>query len=315
MSYHSNRNGRLGLLGYLAHRFMYVGLVVLAFGLMLLGKADTDLVNRVRSGVADAVAPVLGVLSRPASAVSDGMENVRELARLREENARLRKQNARLLHWQTAARRLQSQNRELRGLLDYVPMPDARAVAGRVIADTGGSFAQSVLVNTGLRDGVDKGQAVMTGEGLVGRIAQVGVRSARALLVTDLNSRIPVMVERTRARAVLAGDNSPRPRLLYLDPGSGRVEAGDRLVTSGDGGAFPSGLPVGVVVSVHENAMRVEPYVHRDELEYVRIVDYGLEGILKDPRPAPRAGVEEEAALGAAGDPPLDPPLRETMSP
>jgi rod shape-determining protein MreC len=145
-------------------------------------------------------------------------------------------------------------------------------------------FVHSVLVNAGSQDGVARGQAVVTGVGLAGRIATAGTRSARALLITDLNSRIPVTVESSRERAILAGDNSPQPRLAFL-PQNAAVAVGDRIVTSGHGGVFPPGVPVGIVSSIADGVVRVAPYVALDRLEHVRIVNYsGIEGVLPTDR-------------------------------
>ena len=269
----------------LIQRFAYVGLVVAAFGLMLLGKADVLLVERIRTQVTDALAPILDVLSRPVATVSDVVDQVRELASLHEENAGLRGDKVRLLQWQTAARRLEAENKALRALLNFVPGPEASYVTARVIGDTGGAFAQALVLNAGMRAGVRKGQAVVTGDGLVGRVAGVGTRSTRVILITDMNSHIPVLVERTRTRAILAGDNSEVLRLIRLPPGA-EVSPGDRVVTSGHGGAFPPGLPVGVVASVSDAGIGVQPFVKRSRLEYVRVVDFGLRGILQPLFPA-----------------------------
>ena len=264
----------------LIQRFAYVGLVVAAFGLMLLGKADVLLVERIRTQVTDALAPILDVLSRPVATVSDVVDQVRELAALREENAGLREDKVRLLQWQTVARRLEAETKALRALLNFVPGPEASYVTARVIGDTGGAFAHALVLNAGFRAGVRKGQAVVTGDGLVGRVAGVGTRSTRVILITDMNSHIPVLVERTRTRAILAGDNSEVLRLIRLPPGA-EVSPGDRVVTSGHGGAFPPGLPVGVVASVSDAGIGVQPFVERSRLEYVRVVDFGLRGILQ----------------------------------
>lgn len=272
---------RLGTLKTLLQRFAFLSLIALTFALMLIGKADTVLVERARDAVSDAVAPILRVMSEPAAAVSNVVSNIRELASVREQNAILREDNARLLQWQALAQKLEAENRSLRGLLAVVEEPAGRSVTARVIADTGGAFAQTVLITGGVDDGVDKGHVVMTGEGLVGRVTQSGLQSARVLLITDINSRIPVAVGEAQNRAIMAGDNGPRPRLLYLSAKSG-VMPGDKVVTSGDGEAFPPGLPVGLVVRVQDGIVEVEPYVARDKLQHVRVIDYGLTGILGD---------------------------------
>lgn len=264
----------------LAQRFAYLGLVVLSFMAMMIGKADTVVVESMRGVVTDAVTPILNLISRPAATIADTINQAQELAALRMENERLREENDKLMQWQATARHLDMENRELRGLLNYAPGSEYRFITARVVADAGGTFAHSLLMMAGERDGVRKGQAVMTGEGLVGRVQNVGLRSARVLLVTDLNSRIPVVTESSRTRAILAGDNSARPRLIHLPQGS-TIVAGERIVTSGHGGGFPPGLPIGVVETAGEEGLSVRLFVDRDKLEYVRSVDFGLGGIIK----------------------------------
>jgi rod shape-determining protein MreC len=266
--------GRLATLRLLAQRFAFLTLVLASFALMLLGKADTVLVERIRVFVDDGVTPVLQVMSRPAAAIASVVNAIHDLAALR-----LGEDNARLQHWQTVARELDNENRALRAQLNFLPDPEAAFVTARVIGDTGGAFVHSMLLNAGSRDGIRKGQAVIAGEYLVGRIAEVGDRSARVLLLTDINSHIPVVVEGTRAKAILAGDNSDRARLNYLAPNSAAAP-GTRVVTSGHGGAFPPGLPVGVITTLQDGVVRVEPFVHRYALDYVTVVDFGLPGVL-----------------------------------
>jgi rod shape-determining protein MreC len=276
--------GRLATLRLLAQRFAFLTLVLASFALMLLGKADTIVVERLRVLIDDGISPVLQVLSRPASAVASVVNAVHDLAALRAENVRLAEENARLMHWQTVARELDNENKALRSQLNYMPDPDSAFISARVIGDTGGAFVHSMLINAGSRDGVRKGQAVIAGENLVGRIAEVGDRSARILLLTDINSHIPVVIEGTRAKAILSGDNSDRPRLAYMAPNSNPA-VGNRVVTSGHGGAFPPGMPVGVIASIQDGIVRVEPFVHRYQLEYVTVVDYGLPGVLPSDLP------------------------------
>ncbi|MHA1598110.1 MAG: rod shape-determining protein MreC [Alphaproteobacteria bacterium] len=265
---------------HLAQRFAYLGLVLAALALMLLGKADVGMVDRFRAEITDSITPILDIMSRPVESANEVIADVRELMAVREQNEGLRQDRDRLLHWQMVARKLEAENKALRGQLNYTPVGDVSYVTARVIADTGGAFAHSLLVNTGARPGVGKGMAVTTGAGLVGRISGVGARSARVLLITDLNSRIPVLIEATRTRGIMAGNNTYRPQLLHLPPGA-TVSPGDRVVTSGHGGVFPAGLPVGVVEAVNDGAISVQPFVPRDRIEYVRIVDFGLQGILK----------------------------------
>jgi rod shape-determining protein MreC len=262
-----------------AHRFTYVLLVGGAFALMLLGKTDAALVERFRTSVTDALAPIMAAVERPVSAFENGVENAKNLFSLRTQNAELLAERDALLQWQAVARRLEAENRELRTLLSMAPDPRIQYVTARVIGSSAGTFVREVLIAAGERDGVAKGQAALTGEGLAGRVTEVGNRSARVLLLTDINSRIPVLLENTRHKAILAGDNSNEPRLLFLAPGVQPLP-GDRIVTSGDGGAFPSGLPVGIVGSVDDGVVTVIPFVDWDRLEYLQLVDYELTGFI-----------------------------------
>jgi rod shape-determining protein MreC len=266
-------------LGATLQRFAFVGFAAAAIGLLILGKADPQLMERTRAAIADSVAPLLAGLARPADALTDGLQGIQRWVHVHEENAYLRQENERLRQWQAVALRLESENEALRRLLAFVPDPEARFVSARVIADAGGTFANSLLVFGGATYGIAIGDAAVTGDGLAGRVVSVALHSARILLITDLNSRVPVSMTTSGTRAILAGDNSPHPRLIHMTSDS-PVVPGERIVTSGDAGAFPAGLPVGVVTSVEGGVIRVKPYVERSRLDIVRIVDFGLGGIV-----------------------------------
>ena len=197
---------------------------------------------------------------------------------LRDENIRLRDENDRLRQWQAVALALDTENQSLKANLNWVPDPAPSFVTARVVADAGGVYARAVLLSTGPNRAVAKGQIALDERGLVGRVTETGLRSARVLLITDINSRIPVTLENSRAHAMLLGTNNARPRLMFWPEGSMPVD-GERVVTSSEANAFPSGLPVGVVHYTASNVPEVEPYAHLDRLEVVRIFDYGLTGI------------------------------------
>lgn len=264
-----------------AQRSAFLVLISAAFILLVLGRGDNDAVVRFRAAVTDLFAPTLGVLSQPVEAARRLRGTVDDHWRTFQDNQQLRGDIERLMHWQQIARRLEQENAVLRAQLNLRPEPTPRYITARVIADTGGAFVRTLLVNAGSRDGVLKGQAAISGTGLIGRIAEVGERASRLLLLTDLNSRVPVVVEGTRLRAVLAGDNSDRPRLIYL-PARAQLSPGDRIVTSGHGGVFPPGLPVGKVSLIDNGELLVQPFVDWDRLEYATMLRYELPRIVGD---------------------------------
>lgn len=275
MKARSRSSIRLVALKSLAHRFSFAFLLLAAIALMMLTKIDTVVVDNVRGRVTDAVAPVLEVISQPAATVANVVENVHELTELRAENARLRADNRTLLQYQEIAYRLEAENISLRALMNYQPDYAHRFLTARVIADGAGAFVRSLALNEGAGAGIASGQAVLGGSGLVGRVVQVGERTSRVLQITDFNARVPVLLERSRDRAILAGDNTDRPHLMYL-PEEASIALGDRIVTSGHGGLYPPGLPIGTVAGVEDGLIRVEPFEDLERLEHVRVVDFNM---------------------------------------
>jgi rod shape-determining protein MreC len=276
---------RLALpLAGLAQRFYFPLLLLAAVALMLFARGNEGSIEQLQARSVDAVAPILSVISRPAASVADLIEYGRRLVDLRAENERLREENTRLTQWQQAALRLEAENKSLRSLLAYKPEPSAKAIAARVVDDNSGVFVRAAIAMAGARDGVRRGQAVMSSQGLVGRIIQAGEWSSRILLLTDLNARIPVVLESSRSRAVVGGDNGATAFLDHLPPGF-EPKPGERVFTSGHGQLYPPGLPVGIVGSKDQNGhFRVLPSADLDRLEHVQIIDFGFDGNLA---PAP----------------------------
>jgi rod shape-determining protein MreC len=258
-------------------RLTLPAMVVASFGLMLVGKVDTVLVERARIAVYDASAPIYAVLAEPIGQMHKAIAEVASLWGLREENAHLRDENERLRRWQSVALALDADNQQLKAAMHWIPDPEASYVTGRVVADAGGVYAKAVLLSVGPNHALHKGQIALDDRGLVGRITEVGSRTARVLLITDMNSRVPVILEGSRSRAILAGTNGPLPRLLYWSEGTVPKE-GDRVVTSAEANAFPADLPVGTVRYNAKGVPEVEPDARLYALDIVRVFDYGLNG-------------------------------------
>ncbi len=253
-------------------------LIAASFALLLVGKADTVMVDRVRTALGDALAPIYVVLSEPLSQIRAAVTNIADLWGMQAENAKLREENARLLQWQATALTLDAENRRLKAELRWVPDPAVNFVTARVVADAGGVYARAVLLAVGPKHFIRHGEIALDQSGLVGRVTEVGARTARVLLITDLNSRIPVILEPSGGHAIMTGTNGPRPRLLYWSDGAPPRE-GERVVTSPEADAFPANLPVGTVRFSTANVPEVQPAAQLDRLEVVRVFDYGLNGV------------------------------------
>ncbi len=187
------------------------------------------------------------------------------------ENRRLKTRIAELerIHDQEIA--LANENGRFRALLGLKTEPPIPMVGAKVILDARGPFANTRLADAGVEQGVAVGNPVMSERGLVGRVVGTANGVSRILLLTDIASRTPVMIDRTGARAILTGDGGANPRLSYMR-GVDPVKAGDRVLTSGDGGVIPRGLPVGVAVLGLDHEWRIRLDSDDAPIDYVRIL-------------------------------------------
>lgn len=266
------RASETGPWGFVQHNLSLVALIVVALGILVYARAQGDVFESAREAFNDAEAPIMETLAVPAAEAKRWSNGIGSLFTLYAENQRLREENERLLAAQSELAYLQRKVQRYEELLKAPAEADVTSVAARVIADASGPFAHTVLVNAGRAQGVTKGQAVVDERGLLGRIIAAGERSARVLLLTDLNSRIPVMIEGDNLKAILVGDSSLRPMLEYLPPGS-RLTAGARVVTTPDGGVFPPGVAVGRIAA-GSNGLRVQLFTGEGRADFVRVLHY-----------------------------------------
>jgi rod shape-determining protein MreC len=284
----------------LAQWLVYGLLAAAAIAILLVGKSEQPAIERLRVQVIDFFVPALDLIGQPVDQLASIAARIEHLYRLADENARLRDERQHLLQWQATAMQLAAENTELRALLNFAPPPDAHTITARVVGDSTSAFVQSVLVNAGASLGAVRGQVVLNGDGLVGRIAEVAPRSSIVLLITDLNSRIPVFVGPNQIRAIMAGDNTGHPRIIHA-VSEEAIAPGDLVTSSGLAGGLPPGLPIGTVLSVDSGFPRVATNLDRNRLQYVRIVDYRLPAEFTGKTEAPRTAKAPPRASGPAG--------------
>lgn len=253
------------------------GLGIAAFTLSIFlifsERSHNGVADSVRASLLDGLVPVLDVLSKPVDALERGAQAVGDYWAVYDENAQLKLENERLLQWQTAALNAESENQSLRELLNYHPAQATSFVSAKVVGNAGNSLAHRIRIDAGAMQGVKKHQAVMNERGLLGRVISVGRHSAEVLLITDMNSRVPVMTEPGGLRAILAGDRSDLPHLTLASsrkaPGLGEM-----VVTASDGQIFPAGLPIGKVFSEANGHWNVRPLADLATLRFVRVVSF-----------------------------------------
>ena len=249
--------------------------VTLAVGLclMLAGQADHRLPQLLRAGLDDVLAPLYRQAVAPVSALEHDQGALGTWFRMHQEIAHLRAQNRALRRWRSVALALEARNASFQRQLHYVPRPTPPFFTARVIADLGGLYARSVLVTVPRGAGNVKNAIAMDGRGVVGRVVQVGDRSARILLITDLNSRVPVAIGPHGERALMVGSNAPNPQLIYWRQNHPPQE-GQIVLTSAIGGIFPAGLPVGVVHYRTPKDPVVLPFAGFARMDLLRIFEY-----------------------------------------
>ena len=258
-------------------RFSLSALIAMSFSIMIIDKLDVGAFSQLKANAIDITGSILTVVSQPVNSIHTGWQKMHELNNYSDQLSRLKEQNNSLKQWQHIAGALAAENSALRSLNNFVPSPDITSIAGRVVANSGGPFVRSVLINIGSQEGAKIGHAVMSNVGFVGVIVEIGYKFSRVLLITDLNSQIPITIQNTRDPGILIGDNSRWPRLFFV-PHESTISLGDIVVTSGQGGVLPKDLPVGVITKTDQSDIRMQPFVDWSRLEYVRVLNYVYDG-------------------------------------
>ena len=276
-------------------------LAALAIALILIGKAQSNLFDRARANVTDWAAPALETVRAPLSGLNRWMASVGDVFKVYQENLKLKEENARLRQWQNTAVVLDGRVKRYQLLLHAVPDPTLSSVMAQVIGRSNRPFLQTMILDAGKAQGVKPGQAVIDARGMIGRIFLTGDHTSWVILLTDLNSRVPVTIEPGNTQAIMAGDNTSAPTLDLLSQNV-RLKPGDQVVTSGDGGLLPPGLAIGTVVADPAGGFRIVLLADSASSEDVNIVDFKL----KAEAPPPVSANELPAT--AAGLPPAAPP-------
>ena len=274
MSFRDNPLGELKVPLTWAAAIALVVAVVAATAILLSDRRETfkaEAYGATRRASDTYLAPVGDVLAAPGRWIGAGIDSVGDYFGAASENRALKAQLKEMRQWRDVAIALKDENARYRTLLGLKTDPPIPMVAARIVTDSRGPFADTRLANAGSERGVKAGNPVMSENGLVGRVIGVTDGASRVLLLTDIASRTPVMIDRTNARAILTGDGGPNPRLDYLR-GRDPIREGDRVLTSGDGGVLPRGLPVGTAVKGLDGRWRIVLASDRAPIDFVRIL-------------------------------------------
>ena len=233
-------------------RFSLLVLVLISIVLIFFETIEAKPLNFVRAFIKDTIYRGSLIVSSPAkggkflfSEVSNHINLYKNYSEIKEENIQLKNKISENSF-------LDLENKQLKKLLKEQIESEANIISSRVMLDKQSPYLNSFIINSGSNKNIKNGMAVLHGKNFVGRIVDVNFFSSRVLLITDLNSKIPVVIEPTGNHAILSGKGKNKPVLEYL-PENNQVKEGDKVFTSGKEGIFSPGIPIGEVANLNND--------------------------------------------------------------
>ena len=250
-------------------RFSLFVLVILSIILIFLETIEAKPLNKVRSFVKDVVYRSATIVSFPLKSVNNFAGFLDNHLNLYRNYIELIKDNNELKNNISKTDFLELENSQLRKLIDEQIESPSNLVSARVMIDKQSPYLNSFVINIGNNEGIKNGMAVLDGKNFIGRIVDVNFFSSRVLLVSDLNSKIPVLSEPSGSHAILSGHGTNEPTLEYLSKNNG-IQDGDKIYTSGKEGIFTPGLVVGKA-KIEKNKIKVLLFSDLDQITFVNI--------------------------------------------
>ncbi len=246
-------------------------LVLLCVILVIIGKLDLVAYRNVSSFLTDFFAPISSFINKPAKELEIVIEDVKSATQLRKENLLLKHEIKRLRNVEMKSEIQESELIELKKVLNSIPRDNNFLITGRVLNLSGGTFAKTMLIDAGKKDGIKKGQPVISSDGLVGSIISVGPNSSRVLLLIDINSMVPIFLTQTGWPAIVQGQNGYLLKVKFLSS-EAEPTNNEIIETSGHGGRFPPGINVGRIVKISSSSYFVKLSADPQRLRFVSVI-------------------------------------------
>ena len=250
-------------------RFSIFVLIVLSITLIFIETIQTKPLNYVRAFVKDVIYHATSVVTAPSRSLGSFSLYVKEHINLYKDYSELKKENTELKNKISKSDYLELENNQLKQLFEEQMALPENFVSARVMIDKQSPYLNSFIINIGGNKKIKNGLEVLNGKNFIGRTVDVNFFSSRVLLISDLNSKIPVIIEPKGYHAILAGHGEKKPTLEYL-PENHTVNNGDKVYTSGKGGIFSPGLPIGEV-KIDKELIKVLLFSNLDQITFVNI--------------------------------------------
>ena len=250
-------------------KFSLFALIVLSIVLIFFETIDTKPLNYFRAFIKDVIYRGALVVSVPSKSINNFTDFVKEHVHLYDDYSKLKKENNELKNKISQTHFLELENTQLRKLIEEQVSSTSNLMSARVMLDKQSPYLNSFIINIGSNKNIKNGMAALDGKNFIGRIVDVNFFSSRVLLVSDLNSKIPVMTEPSAHHAILSGHGESEPTLEYL-PENHNIQNGDKVYTSGKGGIFSPGIPVGEV-KIENNIIKVLLFSDLSQITFINI--------------------------------------------
>ena len=253
-------------------RFSLIGLIFFSIILIVLTRINFTPINYLKSGLNEIVYRISFIVSLPEKKLVSTTNTIKEHYKMYEEFVFLKKSLKDLEGDKYTLNYLVSENKRLRKLIDEYIINSDELVA-KVLLDKESPFLKSIIVNKGSQDNVKIGMAVLDGPYLIGKIVEVNYSSSRALLISDLNSKIPVILEPGNIQSIMSGSGKTLGEIQYFKNSDLKISDNKLIYTSGSGGIFKAGIPIGKLNE--EN--KVEFLSDLSQLTFVKLVSFEKE--------------------------------------
>ena len=250
-------------------RFSLFLLILVSIFLLFVETIESKPLNFLRSAIKDTIYRGSVIVSSPAKGVGILFENTKEHITLYGNYEKLKKENVELKNQLADSEFLALENSQLKEIIGEQIDSDSNYVTSRVMLDKQSPYLNSFILNSGSNKEIKKGMAVLDGKNFIGRIVDVNYFSSRVLLISDLNSKIPVIVQPDGYQAILSGRGTKNPVLEYL-PKNNSIENGNKVYTSGKDGIFSPGIPIGEIKFENEK-INVNLFSNLTQITYVNI--------------------------------------------
>ena len=254
-------------------KFSLSGLLLFSIFLILLSKFNIKAVDYLRSGINEGVYRLSFIASIPEQEIKKTSILIQNHFNMYEEYSELKKDYIDLKGKQFNVDYLQSENKRLKKIIDEY-ITDSNKVVAKVLIDKNSPFLKSIILNKGSKENIKLGTAVLDGEYLIGKIVEVNYSTSRALLISDLNSKIPVIIEPNSILSILSGSGKTYGQIQYTKDESD-LSIGSIVYTSGSGGIFKSGIPIGkIIFDRNTNSKVVDFFTDLNQLTFVKLISF-----------------------------------------